>query len=128
MLTGHPLEVVPVPAKAVPVPPVQPSDGPTQGRPVRRATDAFQHQHMAGDPQHGRHRGAGGAQRRQPVGLHLGRIRAALDDHLPPVGQKTHGRAADEATLQRLGGGEPGQAGRPVDALTTALPLWSLIK
>ena len=117
VLHGHPLEVVPVPAEAAPGPAVQGGDGPAQGRPVRRAADVLQHQDVAGGPQDGRHRGAGGGQRRQAVGLHLGRVGAALDDHLPPVGQAASGRAADEAAAERPRRGERGQAGRPVDAL-----------
>ena len=113
-LDGDALEVVAVPAEPVPGGAVQPGDGPPKTRPVRRAADTFQDQRLAGDPEHGRHRDAGGGQRLEAVGLDLGRVRAALDHHLPPVGQPAPDGAADETALQRLGGDERGQAGRPL--------------
>jgi hypothetical protein len=115
--------VVAVPAEARAGHPVQPGDGPAEPGPVGRAVHALEHEQVADRGQNLRDRRTGCGQCREPVGLDLGRVGAALDHHLAPVGEHPSEHGADEAAGQRFGADERGKLRRPAgDVHERSLP------
>ena len=116
--------VVAVPAEPRAGGAVQPRDGPAQPGPVRRPGHALEDEQVAGGGQHRRNRRPGPGQGREPVGLDLRRVGAALDHHRAAVGERPAEHGADEPAGQRRRRRSSGGrcAGQPGTSTRAACP------